>query len=1274
MNRHFLKHLISACLLSATTGMAVADDTDIYINPTRPTTDQPIVMFSLDYRPNVMSTEAPSGTEAVTKFFDGAPYNLDTDIAALKAINGGDTLTYFDQLYLSLVAVLMNVSDVKVGLMLAHNVSGGATGYQGENPSSSNKVSNGGVILYGANSLDAANKAATLAAFKSKLIAVKKMNVGSSAADHTYQGAEIFFELFRYLTGQAVFSGHNGWFDYESGGNKDASTNMRCGNADSTISPACWDTTIEDGDPNTAGIQAVLPNNPITTPPRYVSPLNSAGACAKIFTINFLFQVSQQDNDANTAAGASKTTGGMGFTPSNSRAINDMLAFLRSTDLAENPDLDSDTVGEAFGPAGSQPELAGQQNVTSFFVSRNSNTTTNSYAASGGTESVVVLGDSPQGMIDTLTNIFNQILSVSTTFVAASVPVNVFNRAEIVDNVYFALFQAETDARWKGNLKKLKLATEDVLDVNGIVVGKRFRIVDNQSPPQDAIGSADGRIVPNALTYWTDNSGAFLDAGDSNGDGIVDAKDGTDSDVFADNVDSSTGQVTFPTPTTGTAANPKDYVTDRDGRHIPRGGAGQKTPGFRSGSPGDSNPAGAPPDEGPRNVFYLSSSSSSASLQALNVTATPTAELKTQLGNASMADADAQKLLRYARGQDATDIDQDCGTDTSPTATCRTEARYWMMGDPLHSRPLPINYGADGTGPSVPFSLAHKNKKVPAIFIAMASNDGHLRMFRNTGGTTSDADVPAELGQEVWAFIPPEGLAVQKRLFDNSKPAGESPHPYSFDGESTALIIDQDGDGVIECTGSCDGAADDDRVILYIGLRRGGSAYYALDVTEPLNPKFLWRIRPGFRTTTAGEVATTDFDELGQTFSRPRVGRLSLGVQEIGSTGVFESRNRLAVFFGGGYDGGYKLNSAGTGTDRIRKDIDGAMADDDKGKAIYAIRANDASLIWKAVSSTSAATAGATVFKHAGLRDSIPSNLTLVDTNADGAHDRIYVGDTGGTLWRVDMGLDNDGVTNPTQAQTTDDWTLTRLACIGRHSAGAAAGGCTTALTRINDRRFFHEPDVIQSADETGRFDAVVIGSGDREDPLDQGGDVDNWFYAIKDRNTGIGSATDSTRNHFDLTDVTNLCLNNTACTIGGDGWRMVLDNPNGEKALSAPVTIDNNIFFTTYLPPGASTNTCGPGEGGGFLYALKLATGAPARNYNTADGGANPDGSGTTDSDRQKDLETPGIPAQVVYLGTPPGTGSGGGACTVNILAGARILEAPGCPRFRTFWQRVGQ
>ena len=46
-----------------------------------------------------------------------------------------------------------------------------------------------------------------------------------------------------------------------------------------------------------------------------------------------------------------------------------------------------------------------------------------------------------------LEDVFKQILSVSTTFVSASVPVNAFNRAEVIDNVYLALFKADADGK-----------------------------------------------------------------------------------------------------------------------------------------------------------------------------------------------------------------------------------------------------------------------------------------------------------------------------------------------------------------------------------------------------------------------------------------------------------------------------------------------------------------------------------------------------------------------------------------------------------------------------------------------------------------------------------------------------------------------------------------------------------------------------------------------------------------------------------------------------------
>ena len=45
-----------------------------------------------------------------------------------------------------------------------------------------------------------------------------------------------------------------------------------------------------------------------------------------------------------------------------------------------------------------------------------------------------------------------------------------------------------------------------------------------------------------------------------------------------------------------------------------------------------------------------------------------------------------------------------------------------------------------------------------------------------------------------------------------------------------------------------------DHVYLYTGMRRGGSNYYALDVTDRNNPELLWTIQGG----------SGDFAELGQ--------------------------------------------------------------------------------------------------------------------------------------------------------------------------------------------------------------------------------------------------------------------------------------------------------------------------------------------------------------------------------------------------------------------------
>jgi type IV pilus assembly protein PilY1 len=170
-------------------------------------------------------------------------------------------------------------------------------------------------------------------------------------------------------------------------------------------------------------------------------------------------------------------------------------------------------------------------------------------------------------------------------------------------------------------------------------------------------------------------------------------------------------------------------------------------------------------------------------------------------------------------------------------------------------------------------------------------------MIRNTNPGGSES------GEEVWAFMPRNAMKAQKTLRANGS---GMKHPYTVDGAPVALLQDRNFDGSIV-------ANDGDKVYLYVGMRRGGKAYYALDVTNPEKPSLMWTIEK-----------SGDFAELGYTFSNPRVG-------------LINSTNgpRAVVMFAGGYD--------------MNKDTRGVVGtDDSEGNAIYIVDAETGDLIWKA--------------------------------------------------------------------------------------------------------------------------------------------------------------------------------------------------------------------------------------------------------------------------------------------------------------------------------------
>jgi len=1000
-----------------TIGSAQADDTDVYMNlgAGMPANSEPMVMFSLDYRANLGST-ACSGGACDTLISEGY-------------MSATGPYTFFDVLRGALRKVFDPLEGVKVGLMINHANNNNCEGFGRSN------CSNGGYIAMGFALFEKGDANGAKAQFNNYLNA---MPTPGGNVSHSYQGKELFFEFFRYLTGQGVYNAHNGFTDF---GTKNTY------NLDYDYPALSWDTSIETGP---------------KIKPSYDSPLDKAGACSKLYTVNVMFQVSNQDDDSDDAIEDPVSAGGFGSSQSQ---FPDVIQYLNDADLAN-------------GSYGNVPDLEDKQNVVSYFIVDGTkiNTTTKGYARAGGTGVPLALSERPDELVATLQEIFKQILSVSTTFVAASVPVNVFNRAEITDNVYIALFQVDGQSRpsWVGNVKKLRLEGANSASTDAV-------LVDANGTPAIA---ADGRIRFDALTFWTDSGSLLppdLDAGE---------------------------------------------VAGRDGRVVTRGGSGQRIPGVVAGSPQEANGLGG------RTIYYDRTSSTLANVD---------------------------------------DLDGDGETN---------EAREWIFGDALHSRPLPISYGSIG---------GYSDPGNPAIYIAVGSDDGMLRMIRNT--RTSGADS----GEEIWAFMPRTSMEAQKVMRANGT---GMQHPYTMDGAPVAYIQDQNHDGSIV-------ASDGDRVYLYVGMRRGGKSYYALDVTKPESPKLMWTIDD-----------SGDFKELGLTFSNPRVGLVDSA-----------SGPRPVVMFAGGYD--------------VNKDKRGVIgSDDSEGNAMYVVDAETGSLIWKARGGSGG---GGKVFVHSKLVDSIPSTLSVADTDGDGLTDRMLVGDTGGNIWRADI-----------QGDDVSKWKLTLLASVGRHSGGAPSFE--------KDRRFFHRPDVVPSKDGNGLFDGIVIGSGNRADPLDRGGSAYNFMYMIKDRHTSVGSGVDTGLTHVDFGDVTSNCLQTSGgCVVNlVHGWRLGLEDP-GEKVLATALTLTGKTFFTTYMPTsGTGATACSPSEGAGRLYAVALQDAKAVINYDTSDDDPNsldPDAPSTR-NDRSVELKSLGIPAEVVTV--PPNK---------ILRPDLQIDNIDATTRWRTFW-----
>jgi type IV pilus assembly protein PilY1 len=384
------------------------------------------------------------------------------------------------------------------------------------------------------------------------------------------------------------------------------------------------------------------------------------------------------------------------------------------------------------------------------------------------------------------------------------------------------------------------------------------------------------------------------------------------------------------------------------------------------------------------------------------------------------------------------------------------------------------------------------------------------------------------------------------------------------------------------------------------------------------------------------------FPRLGETWSQPKLARI-----ETGTTTAGQAVSKTVLIFGGGYDA---TQDAGFGTGGL-------------GNAIYIVDPSDASRVFWISGTDHVASDGVTV---PGMDYPIPSDVALMDSDGDGFTDRLYVGDVGGNVWRVDL-RPNETTTAGIKA------TVGKLATV------------SDATNTLDQRKFFYKPDVVQAYEtgfsNVGRYDLVTINSGNRAHPLDLS--VQNRFYAFRDYHVATlvdglpndpsdddgladgyttiqGKTQALTGTLFDVTNVNDPQSADLTDLQAADGYFLDFEG-SGEKGLASPVVLGGTAFFTSYLPEGVvSATTCSLAEGSGLLYAINVLNGA-AVYPNWDDVG---DDSNLTKADRTYTLGG-GIPSSAVPIFQEEGItlliGGGGGATTID--------PDLALPRQRTYW-----
>jgi type IV pilus assembly protein PilY1 len=484
------------------------------------------------------------------------------------------------------------------------------------------------------------------------------------------------------------------------------------------------------------------------------------------------------------------------------------------------------------------------------------------------------------------------------------------------------------------------------------------------------------------------------------------------------------------------------------------------------------------------------------------------------------ADGKASQRIDFLRGE----------SETLRTRKKLTGGQPIVLGDIVNSSPLRVSgamyrgAAADALeGTSSNYAAFIEGQVGKPAMIYVGANDGMLHAFN------------AETGAEEFAFIPTAVRSSLNVLTASNYGAKDGmAHRYYVDG--TPVVSDVFFAGAWH-------------KVLVGSLGAGGRAVFALDITNPLEPKLLWEF--GY------DPSNSDTANMGNSLAQPTIARLN------DSTTGSKDKGKWVALVPNGYQGG----NSSTG-----------------GASLFVVDISNGSVIRRFDMD-----GGMT---PAELTASLPlgnglSRATAVDNNRDGKVDMAYAGDLAGNVWRFDL-----------RSSDKDAWTVAKF-----YTArdGSSATGVRQPITAA--------PYVVDHP--TGQGDLVIVGTGRLLTVSDKSNTQKQTVYGIWDRYSKVGADAAPTplptaskaRTNLQVQTFTELEANSgnfglssnavqwlkdnaagTSDVNNVEKWGWFVDLPrNGEKMTYDMTLYGRGLFLSTVR---TSEDPCAAGLSG-TLYAI---------------------------------------------------------------------------------------